>query len=452
MVAMALLAPASAQGAVELAGGALSYTTPTKTFEPYILVSLRPSGTAVGVHVETSLRCGRDFYDVAARGQVSGASGALTGEGAGRVSLAGGVVRWSWTLSGRLDGETATGEVRVAGVRHLDGKRTTCDAKSVRPFAARAVAAPATTAASPVPGATYAGASGVRLGGRHRGPVVVRVDERGRAAALWSGRAPCRVGRAQPLVNFTTATAVRADGSFVRAERFSQRFVDARVRYLVRFAGRFTGDGATGTLRARATIIGRRTGTVRTRCDTGARGWSVRQLPAGAPAPVPPAPEPVVVEPGPTATPDPEATPEPAVRSMPTNWSSQWVGDTYPAAGTLAFGPPDRLELATHPWFLSMDIRTAADDTNYSGGLEAPAGETLRTGVTYVDSSRFEHPPDSAGMIFSGDGFGCTGGSGSFIFHTLTRAPDGAIATADVEWEFYCDVSDSPMHGRLVVG
>ena len=74
-------------------------------------------------------------------------------------------------------------------------------------------------------------------------------------------------------MNFTPSMAIGAKGGFSRAERFAVRYTNALVRYRVRFAGRLSGEGATGTLRMRARVFTRSGGRLLTRCDTRTRRW-----------------------------------------------------------------------------------------------------------------------------------------------------------------------------------
>ena len=92
-----------------------------------------------------------------------------------------------------------------------------------------------------------------------------------RIAARWTALAACGRGPRADLVNFTPSMRIRADGSFSRAERFAVRYADAFVRYRVRFAGRVSGEGATGTLRMRARIYTRSGSRLLTRCDSRTR-------------------------------------------------------------------------------------------------------------------------------------------------------------------------------------
>ena len=85
-------------------------------------------------------------------------------------------------------------------------------------------------------------------------------------------------------MNFTPPMGIRADGSFSRAERFSFSYADVFIRYRVRFAGRVSGELATGTLRMRARIYTPNGKRLLTRCDSGVHNWSAGMLRPIAPA------------------------------------------------------------------------------------------------------------------------------------------------------------------------
>ncbi len=138
----------------------------------------------------------------------------------------------------------------------------------------------------------YLGTSSYEVVDHLQAPVVIRAGKGGpRVTARWTIAAKCRRGPREQFVNLTPLTRVRADGSFGRSERFARPLRDALVRYRARFAGRFAGEGASGTLRLRARVFNRSGKRLRTRCDSGTRTWNVdarrhgRAAPALAPAP-----------------------------------------------------------------------------------------------------------------------------------------------------------------------
>jgi hypothetical protein len=110
--------------------------------------------------------------------------------------------------------------------------------------------------------------------------VLLRVSKSGKKmGARWNTKAAC--GRRAPtdFTNYTPPMRIRADGSFRRAERFNVGYSDAFIRYRVNFAGRVSGDAASGTLRLRARIYSPNGKRLRVRCDSGVRGWSAGRLP-----------------------------------------------------------------------------------------------------------------------------------------------------------------------------
>src|SRR4051794_10305119 len=57
-----------------------------------------PRGGQVAVHVDTTVRCGRDSYQVRAPRLVQPSPGKVTAAGKGRLALGGGRVTWHWSL------------------------------------------------------------------------------------------------------------------------------------------------------------------------------------------------------------------------------------------------------------------------------------------------------------------------------------------------------------------
>jgi hypothetical protein len=111
----------------------------------------------------------------------------------------------------------------------------------------------------------------------------VRVGPDGRrVSARWSTASRCRRAKPYVFTNFSPPTAVRADGRFVKRERFRVRYRDGLVRHRAVFRGRFVTGGARGTLRLETRIYGPRGRRLVGRCDTGTRRWQA--LPA-APGP-----------------------------------------------------------------------------------------------------------------------------------------------------------------------
>jgi hypothetical protein len=175
------------------------------------------------------------------------------------------------TFSGRFDGTTAVGTITATlRLKRRDGSRRRCSYGPL-PWQLRLVEAPAATPApaAPQPGATYYGLTSQRLKGERRpfllvvAPDATRID-----TAVMGYIKQCRIGP-WPSDNMSPPFSVRPDGTFRLRERFTERFADARERYLVRIDGRFTAGGARGTLRV--TSVARQRGSRRLvdRCDTG---------------------------------------------------------------------------------------------------------------------------------------------------------------------------------------
>jgi hypothetical protein len=95
-------------------------------------------------------------------------------------------------------------------------------------------------------GLTSQSEAGVQL------PVALQVRPSGRRVnGLW--QATLRCGRTRiPITDFSPLARIRSGGTCARKERFTIRYGDGeREHYRVTFRGRFTADGARGTLRAR---------------------------------------------------------------------------------------------------------------------------------------------------------------------------------------------------------
>ena len=144
------------------------------------------------------------------------------------------------------------------------------------PFEARLATPPAGAAAQPRSRGLYLGTSSYEVVDRLQAPVVsARQQERPQGHRALDDRreVPPRPARAVRQPHAADA-ASRADGTFGRSERFAVRYADALVRYRTRFAGRFAGEGASGTLRLRARVFNRSGKQLRTRCDSGTRTWN----------------------------------------------------------------------------------------------------------------------------------------------------------------------------------
>jgi hypothetical protein len=256
--AMLAVAPATAVADTQYGGSA---QRGGRGMVPSISLVLRDSGRIAGrLAVVYSCRGHRSSnLTVRVRGAASGASFTATG----RTTMRG-VGRLRYRLTGTLSSDAATGTVRLR-VRNCRGY--------TRAFALRTPSAPAGGQALPPRatlwhGLTGQSAAGVRL------PVTLRVARNGRVYGSWVVTMRC--GRARvSWFNFTPSTAVRADGSFSRTERFTIRYTDgSRERYRVNFRGRFLTDGVTGTLRARMQTYQR--GKRFYACFSGLQTWAAR--------------------------------------------------------------------------------------------------------------------------------------------------------------------------------
>ena len=223
---------------------------------------------------DSSLLCGRDVISVKGGGEVAFDGANLSFQGTGVEALGSGRLRHTWTVTGQLSGGTATGTLRITGVRRSGGRSRKCDRRPVRAFTVKLPVAPAGGPAQPQPRAFYVGTSDYEIFDRIQSPVTLRASTDGRrVAAQWTAATKCGRGAIDTFVNFTPATRVRPDGTFSRSERFSVRYADALIRYRASFSGRIRSDGATGTLRLRTRVYNRSGSKLRTRCDSGGRTW-----------------------------------------------------------------------------------------------------------------------------------------------------------------------------------
>jgi hypothetical protein len=286
MVLVGLPATAAAQ---DYGGGLLPTAAPPTHYLPSLGIVLQPRGSRIAFRFDTSLKCGRDTYDAVGRKVVPFDGRRFRAKAASvfRIGGAGSKNRviFAWKLRGQADGSTAAGRLTIQGVRIVRGHRTACRHKPVRRWAAR-LAAPA-PAGAPLPPArsSFQGLSDLVIADGLRGPVVLKLGRSGRkVAARWSVAARCGNGGRQQLINYTPPATVHPDGSFGFSERFAVSYADAFIRYRVSFEGRFSGEGATGTLRMRARRFSRDGKRLRSRCDSGTRTWTAAIAQPVAPA------------------------------------------------------------------------------------------------------------------------------------------------------------------------
>jgi hypothetical protein len=257
-------------------GGRLPSIAPTREYKPPLGITFQERGSQVALRFDTSLRCGRSSYQVSGRRTFARSGNTVAGSSASVLMLGRGRIEFSWEIGATFEGDAVTGSLRITGRLRYRGRWRRCSQKPVRDFTARAQAAPA---GAPVPaprgGAVFHGLTDMVVIDGLLGPVTVRVGKNGkRLGARWTANAACRRGPPEILTNRTRRTRIRPSGRFERRERFTQVFSDARVRYRVRFAGRFRADGVSGTVRVRAVVYDARGRKVQTRCDTGKRRWT----------------------------------------------------------------------------------------------------------------------------------------------------------------------------------
>ncbi len=268
-------APASAQTPT-YGGGSVPSSTKARYLKT-IGVVLQQRGDRIALRFDTTLKCDDDAYDVRGRKTVPLRDGRFRARGATRLSIgtkgSGNRVIYAWRLAGRADGSGAVGTVRVIGVRITDGRREACNTERRR-FTARVPAPQPAGAPTPPARARFGGLSSVVVAGLPT-PVSLAVDRTGkRVTSRWLAAATCPGSYREYLANITPPMRIGSDGSFSRSERFSVSFADAFVRYRVTFAGRFSGEGATGTFRMRARRFGPKGKRLIARCDTGDQPWS----------------------------------------------------------------------------------------------------------------------------------------------------------------------------------
>src|SRR3954454_23159548 len=252
-------------------GGRLPAAKSPRHYRPTVTLALQPRGGRIAMLCDSPVLCGRDVLDIQGGGNVAWDGASFSFKGTSAKTFTGGRLRYRGTVKGRLSGGAATGTLHVVGRR----RSRRCNRKPDRPFAV-AVAGPRTgSPAQPAPRTFFAGTSDFEIFDHIQAPVMLRTSADGRkVAAQWTIAAKCGKGPSEHLVNFTPAMRVRPDGSFSRTERFSLRYTDAFVRYRPLFTGRFSTDGAGGTLRLRARIYNRRGTKLVTRCDSGVRSWN----------------------------------------------------------------------------------------------------------------------------------------------------------------------------------
>jgi len=269
-----LVGDAFAQSPPTFGGGRLQTAALPGSYEPTVGISLQPRDGQIAVRFDTSVRCGKEAFEVSGRKTVPFSGGTFSLDGASVKTVAKGRLVWTWSILGEIDGSVANGNLHISGARRISGRTRPCSAKPTRQFEAR-VAAPLTGAVQPRSRGLYTGTSTYEVVDRLQAPVVMRVSQDVRkVTSRWTIGAACRRGPRVLISNLTPPMRIGADGRFSRDERYSIRYLDSLIRYRAQFSGRFAGDGASGTLRLRARVFNRSGKRLRTRCDSGRRAWS----------------------------------------------------------------------------------------------------------------------------------------------------------------------------------
>jgi hypothetical protein len=441
LLAAMLAGDASAQSLPTYGGGRLQTAAIPRGYEPTVGISIQPRGAQIAVRFDTTLRCGRESFEVSGRKVVPYDGSSFSATGASIANVARGRLAFEWTLSAALSGPAASGTLRIAGARRLSGRVQRCAAKPTRAFEAKLAGPPAGAGARPRSRGLYVGTSSYEVVDRLQAPVVMRASKDARkVTARWTIAATCRRGGRERIVNLTPPTRVRADGRFSRKERYLVRYLDATVRYRASFAGRFAGDGATGTLRLRARVYNRSGTRLRTRCDSGTRTWSTSRVTA-----------PVTVTPAPGSSPAPAPTPTPGEprEAVPGAWSLTMTSDPGDYIGqgrSWSHGPStDTLRVWGEPAHVRLWLTNP--EGWWDGNFAAPPGQQLRAGTTYENAHRYPFNDGSPGLDVGGYGRGCNELTGRFRVDRLAFDPDGTLRTFQVTFEQHCEHAQPALRG-----
>jgi hypothetical protein len=445
-------APAAAQ---DYGGGRLPASKAKDGFTPTVGIALQPRGDRLAFRFDTELKCGRTVYTVIGRSVVPFDGRSFSGSASRRLAIGrgrGNRILFSWVLRGAVDGTIGSGRLTIAGVRIVNGRRTSCTRKPRRRFSARVLGPAPTGSPQPPAKAAFGGLSEIRTADGLRAPVVLKVGSTGkRIRSRWNAFADCGRGPRTDLTNFTPPMRVRADGSFSRSERFSVSYADVFIRYRVRFTGRVSGELANGTLRLQARIYNYRGTKLRTRCDSGVRNWSAamlrpiartpQQRSASSPGPAP--------SPGATSTPTPtpeHRDPEPGPWSL--NMTSE-PGDYIGAGRTWSYGPPaDTIDVTAYPNVISFLVKGDVEHSGPWWGADfyAPNGQVLAVGH-YPDARSHPTLEGNPGFNISGDGRGCGGIRSSFTVHELVWDHDGTLRRFRADFEQRCENTEAALRG-----
>jgi hypothetical protein len=439
--------PAAAQ---DYGGGRLPASKAKDGFTPTVGIALQPRGDRLAFRFDTELKCGRTVYTVIGRDVVPFDGRSFSGSASRRLAIGrgrGNRILFSWVLRGAVDGTIGSGRLTIAGVRIVNGRRTSCTRKPRRRFSARVLGTALTGSPQPPAKAAFGGLSEIRTADGLRAPVVLKVGGTGkRIRSRWNAFADCGRGPRTDLTNFTPPMRLRPDGSFSRAERFSVSYADVFIRYRVRFTGRVSGELANGTLRLRARIYNYRGTKLRTRCDSGVRNWSAAMLRPIARAPRSTAPSPT---PG---TPAPSTTPALPRNPAPGEWSLEMrsdPGDYIGQGRSWSHAPPaDSLRVEADRQRIRFSMETDAEFQNgwWNTEFVAPQGQDLALGT--FAAHRFSGP--EAGFEHSGNGRGCNMLDATFTIRELAYDPDGTLRRFRADFEQHCEGGIPALRGTWV--
>jgi hypothetical protein len=255
LAVLLLAAPAGARADVQYAGSAYRGTVP---YVPAFSLVRREDGVILA-RIGFPYRChGHSNTSLVAR-----LTGRATGEAftaTGSTKPLRGVPRIRFTLSGTLTADGGSGKIRLR-------------AKGCRGYTRNVVfrteAAPVGGPAFPRPNSMLLGLS-AQTAASVRLPVVIRVAKNGRVFAIWHVSLFCGKGNIT-RIDATPVRTVRPDGTFGGNQTYRIRYSDGTSqRYRVNFSGRFTTDGAAGTLRMTMTERGYKP------CRSGTVAWTAR--------------------------------------------------------------------------------------------------------------------------------------------------------------------------------
>src|SRR3954454_2880056 len=140
--AASMPAAAAAQEPSAYGGGKLDTGALGRSYHPTVGVTFAPRGSEVALHFDTTLRCGRDSYQVRAHRLVHPTGGHVASAGRGRLPLGRGRVTWHWSLAADLDGRLAAGVLTIGGEGRRRGRAARGHPVPQRGFRARAATTP----------------------------------------------------------------------------------------------------------------------------------------------------------------------------------------------------------------------------------------------------------------------------------------------------------------------